>query len=166
MDVAPAAVEVAVVTGAVVQGSCMQQYAAAAAWVRQQAACIGGAAGGGRRGHDRNGLQAASVHAAAGGGCGVCAIACSGAACLRQHAAAAACVWQRVGAASSTIAMEDSDGSQRRWRCKEQRLTATSCYCVEFSHRHCAQGNSWKFAKDILYSFQTYSSYYLTKKLI
>ncbi len=54
MDVAPAAVEVAVVTGAVVQGGCMQQYAAAAAWVWQQAVCIGGATGGGRRGHDRN----------------------------------------------------------------------------------------------------------------
>jgi hypothetical protein len=34
---------------------------------------------------------------------------------------------QRVGAASSTIAMDDSDGSRRRWRRKEQRLTATSC---------------------------------------
>jgi hypothetical protein len=34
---------------------------------------------------------------------------------------------ERVGAASSTIAMEDSGGSQQRWRCKEQRLTATSC---------------------------------------
>ncbi len=33
MDVAPAAVEVAVVTGAVVQGACVQQYAAAVAWV-------------------------------------------------------------------------------------------------------------------------------------
>ncbi len=32
MDVAPAAAEVAVVTGAVVQGACVQQYAAAAAW--------------------------------------------------------------------------------------------------------------------------------------
>ncbi len=32
-----------------------------------------------------------------------------------------------MGAASSTIAMEDSDGSRRRWRRKEQRLTATSC---------------------------------------
>ncbi len=45
MDVAPAAVEEAVVTGAVVQGVCMQQYAAAAAWVWQRAACVGGAAG-------------------------------------------------------------------------------------------------------------------------
>jgi hypothetical protein len=35
MDVAPAAAEVAVVTEAVVQGACMQEYAAAAAWVRQ-----------------------------------------------------------------------------------------------------------------------------------
>ncbi len=54
MDVAPAAAEVAVVTGAVVQGTCVQQYAAAVAWVHQQAACVGGAAGGGGRGHDRN----------------------------------------------------------------------------------------------------------------
>ncbi len=44
---------------------------------------------------------------------GVCATACSGS--------------KRMGAASSTIAMEDSDGSRRRWRRKEQRLTATSC---------------------------------------
>ncbi len=35
MDMAPAAAEVAVVTGAVMQGACVQQYAAAAAWVRQ-----------------------------------------------------------------------------------------------------------------------------------
>jgi hypothetical protein len=28
------------------------------------------------------------------------------------------------------------------------------------------QGDYWKFAKDVLYSSQTYSSYYLTKKLI
>jgi hypothetical protein len=55
MDVAPAVAEVAVVTGAVVQGACVQQYAAAAAWVRQRAACIGRAAGSGGRGHDRNG---------------------------------------------------------------------------------------------------------------
>ncbi len=32
MDVAPAVAEVAVVTGAVVQGACGQQYAAAVAW--------------------------------------------------------------------------------------------------------------------------------------
>jgi hypothetical protein len=105
--------EVAVVTGAVVQEACMQQYAAAAAWVWQQAACIGGAAGGGRQGHNRNGWQAASVRAAAGSGCGVCAIACSGS--------------ERVGAASSTIAIEGSDGSRQRWQRKKQQLTATSC---------------------------------------
>jgi hypothetical protein len=35
MDVAPAVAEVAVVTGAVVQGTCVQQYAAAAVWVWQ-----------------------------------------------------------------------------------------------------------------------------------
>jgi hypothetical protein len=68
MDVAPAAAEVAVVTGAVVQGACMQLYAAAAAWVWQQAACVAGYAGVGGRGHDRNGWQAASVHAAVGSG--------------------------------------------------------------------------------------------------
>jgi hypothetical protein len=48
-------------------------------------------------------------------------------ACVQQCAAAMACVWQRGGAASSTIAMEDSDGSRRRWQRKEQQLTATSC---------------------------------------
>ncbi len=50
MDVAPAVAEVAVVTGAVVQGACMQQYAAAAArcgskqhaLVEPQAAADGG----------------------------------------------------------------------------------------------------------------------------
>ncbi len=106
MDMAPAAAKVAVVMGAVVQGGCTQQYAAAAVWVWQRAACIGGAAGGGRRGHDCNGWQAASVRAAVGSGCGVCATACNGAACVRQCAVAAAGVWQQVRAASSTIAMK------------------------------------------------------------
>jgi hypothetical protein len=106
MDVAPAAAEVAVVMGAVVQGGCVQQYAAAAAWVWQRAPCIGGAAGGGRRGHDCNGWQAASVRAAVGSGCGMHATVCSKAACVRQRAVAAACVWQRVRVASSTIAMK------------------------------------------------------------
>jgi hypothetical protein len=87
MDVVPVAAEVAVVTGAVVQGACMQQYAAAAAWVRQQAACVGGAAGSGGRGHDRNGWQAASLRAAVGSGCGMRATACSGVVCVRQRAA-------------------------------------------------------------------------------
>ncbi len=82
MDVAPAAVEVAVVTGAVVQGACMQQYAAVVALVRQQAGCVGGAAGGGGWGHDCNGWQATSVRAAAGSGCGMRATACSGAVCV------------------------------------------------------------------------------------
>ncbi len=86
---APAAAEVAVVTGAVVQEACKQTYAAAVAWVRQQAACVGGAAGSGRGGHNCNGWQAASVRAAAGSGCGLRATACSGAACVQQHAAAA-----------------------------------------------------------------------------
>ncbi len=97
MDVAPAAAEVAMVTGAVVQGACVRQYAAAAAWVQQQAACVGGAAGGGRRGHDCNGWQAASVRAAVGRGCGVHATACSGAACVRQRAAAAS-KWEQPAA--------------------------------------------------------------------
>jgi hypothetical protein len=88
MDMAPVAAEVAVVTGAVVLGACVQQYAAAAAWVQQQAACVGGAAGGGGRGHNCNGWQAASMRAAAGSGCGVRATACSRATCVRQHAAA------------------------------------------------------------------------------
>ena len=127
MDVLPAVAMVAVVIGAVVQGLCVQQYAAVAAWVWQQAACVGGAASGGRWGHDCNGWQAASVCAAAGSGCSVHATACSGAACVRQRAVVAACVWQWVGAASSTIAIGDSDGSGRRWRRKGQRLTATSC---------------------------------------
>ncbi len=83
MDVAPAAAEVAVVTGSVVQGACMQLYAAAAAWVRQQAACVAGAIGGGGRGHNRNGWQAASVRVTVGSRCGVqrggvCAAKCSG----------------------------------------------------------------------------------------
>jgi hypothetical protein len=89
MDVAPAAVEEAVVTGAGVQGVCVQQYAAVAAGVWKQAACVGGAAGGGGQGHDRNRWQAASMRAAAGSGCGVHVTACSQAACVQQHAAAA-----------------------------------------------------------------------------
>ena len=97
MDVAPAAAEVAVVMGAVVQEACMQQYAAAAAWVRQQAACVGGAAGGSGRGHNCNGWQAASVRAAAGSGCGVRATACSRAACVQQHAVAAS-RWEQPAA--------------------------------------------------------------------
>jgi hypothetical protein len=101
MDVAPAAAEVAVVTGAVVQEACVQQNAAVAAWVRQQAMCVGGAAGGaaggGGRGHDRNGWQAASMHAAVGSGCGVRATACSKAACVQQRAAAAS-GWEQPAA--------------------------------------------------------------------
>ncbi len=97
MDVAPAAAEVAVVTGAVVQGVCMQQYAAVAAWVQQRAACVGGATGGGGQGHNCNRWQAASVHAAVGSGCGVHATACSGAACVQQHAAAAS-GWEQPAA--------------------------------------------------------------------
>jgi hypothetical protein len=66
MDVAPAAVEAAVVMGAVVEVACVQQYAAVAVWVQQQAACVCAAAGGGGRGSDCDGRQAASVHAAVG----------------------------------------------------------------------------------------------------
>ncbi len=106
MGVAPAAAEVAVVTGAVVQGGCVQQYAAAAVWVWQQAVCVGGAAGGGGWGHNYNGWQAASVRVAVGSGCGMHATACSRAACVRQCAVAAVCVWQQVRAASSTIEMK------------------------------------------------------------
>ncbi len=97
MDVAPAAAEVAVVTGAVVQVACVQQYAAAAAWVRQRAACIGEVAGSGGRGHNRNGWQIASVRAAAGSRCGVRATACSRAACVRQRAVAAS-GWEQPAA--------------------------------------------------------------------
>ncbi len=97
MDVAPAVAEVAVVTGAVVQGACVQQHAAAAAWVQQRTACIGGAAGSGGRGHNRNGSQAASVRAAAVSRCGMHAMACSGVACVRQHAAAAS-GWEQPAA--------------------------------------------------------------------
>jgi hypothetical protein len=95
--VAPAVAEVVVVTGAVVQGACVQQYAAVMVWVRQRAACVGGAAGGGGQGHDCNGWQAASVRAAVGSRCGVRAIACSGAACVQQHAAAAS-GWEQPAA--------------------------------------------------------------------
>jgi hypothetical protein len=97
MDVAPAAVELAVVTGAVVQGACVQQYAAAAAWVQQLAACVGGVAGGGGRGHNHNGWQAASVHVAAGSRCGMHSTACSGAAYVQQRAAAV-CGWEQPAA--------------------------------------------------------------------
>ncbi len=97
MDLTPAAAEVAVATGAVMQGAWVQQYAAAAVWVRQQAACVGGAAGGGGRGHNRNGWQAASVRAAVGSGCGVHATACSRAACVQQRAVAAS-GWEQPAA--------------------------------------------------------------------
>ncbi len=123
MDVAPAAAEMAVVTGAVVQGACMQQYAAAAAWVQQQAACIGGAAGGGRQGHNCK-WMAGSQHACGSGQRMWCA--CNSV--QQSRVCATACIGsKRVRAASNTIAMEDSDGSRRRWRRKEQRMTATSC---------------------------------------
>ncbi len=78
MDVAPAAAEVAVEVGAVVEAACVQQYAAVAAWVRQQAACVCAAAGSGSQGNDRDGRQAASMRAAVGSRCGVHATAYSG----------------------------------------------------------------------------------------
>jgi hypothetical protein len=78
MDVAPAAVEAAVETGAVVEAACVQQYAAAAAWVRQQTACVCVAAGNSGWGNDCDGQHAASVHAAVGSGCSVHVTACSG----------------------------------------------------------------------------------------
>ncbi len=78
MDMAPAAAEAAVETGAVVEAVYMQQYAAVAAWVRQQAACVCAAAGGGGRGNDCNGWQTASVYATVGSECGLHATARSG----------------------------------------------------------------------------------------
>jgi hypothetical protein len=114
MDVAPAAAEVAVMMGAVVQGACVQQYAAAAAWVRQQAACVGGAAGSGRRGHNPNGWQAASVRAAASSGCGVHVTVCTRAACVRQRAAAAR-GWEQPAARLQwkTVMVAGRDGSAK-----------------------------------------------------
>ncbi len=75
MDVAPAAAEVAVVTGAVVQGACMQQYAAVAAWVSKQRVLV-------------------ELQAAADGG----TIAMDGRqpACMRQRAVDVACVQQHA----------------------------------------------------------------------
>ncbi len=78
MDVAPAAAEVAVEAGAVVEVACVQQYAAAVAWVRQQAVCMCAAACGGGQGNDCDGQHAASVRAAVGSGCGMHVTACSG----------------------------------------------------------------------------------------
>jgi hypothetical protein len=78
MDVAPAAAEVAVEVGAVVEAACVQQYAAAAVWVRQRAACVCAAAGSGGRGNDCDRWHAASMRAAVGSGCGMHATACSG----------------------------------------------------------------------------------------
>ncbi len=97
MDVAPAAAEVAVVTGAVVQGACMQQYAAAAAWVRQQAACV--------------------PQAAADGG----TIAMDGRqpACVRQRAADVACVQQRAAEwrVCDSMQWQQADGSSQQHDC-------------------------------------------------
>jgi hypothetical protein len=99
MDVAPAAVEVAVVMVEVVQGACVQQYAAAAAWVRQQAACVGGAAGNGGWGHDRNGWQPASMRAAVGSGC----------AWVQQRAAE----WR----VCDSVQRQQADGSSQQHNC-------------------------------------------------
>ncbi len=98
MDVAPAAAEMAVVMGAVVQKACMQQYAAVAAWVWQQAAWIGGAAGGGGRGHDRNGWQPA---------------------CVQQQAVDVACVQQRAAErhVCDSMQRQQADGSSQQHDC-------------------------------------------------
>ncbi len=118
MDVAPAAVEVAVEVGAVVEAACVQQYAAAAAWVQQRAACVCAAAGGGGRGNDPDGWQAASVRVAVGRGSSVRATACSGGSVCaaaggsgRQHLQ-----WDIVMAAASR---RHNCNGQWRWRqCK------------------------------------------------
>ncbi len=87
-----AAAEVAVVTGA-----------GGAKGVRAVVCSSGGvgaaarAAGSGGWGHDCNGWQAASVRAAVGSRCGMHATACSRAACVRQHAAAAS-GWEQPAA--------------------------------------------------------------------
>ncbi len=90
IDVALAAAEAAVEAGAVMEVVCMQQYAAAAVWVRQRAACVCAAGGGGGWGNDHDGRQAASVHAAMGSKCGMCATACS---CGSMCAAASGSGW-------------------------------------------------------------------------
>ena len=101
MDVVPAAAEMAVKAGAVVELACMQQYAAAAVWVLQRAVCVCAAAGGGGQGNDRkDGRQPVCMRQWA-----------ANEACMRQHAAASTCVRKRAGAAGSTIAMGDSNGS-------------------------------------------------------
>ncbi len=66
-------------------------------WMAGSQHGVGGAAGSGGWGHDCNGWQAASVTAAAGSGCGLRATACSGAACVRQCAAAAS-GWEQPAA--------------------------------------------------------------------
>ncbi len=96
MDVAPAAAEEAVVTEQWCKGhahsSTQQPWRGCGskqrALVEPQAAV---------EGHDCNGWQAASVRVAAGSGCGVHATACSGAACVQQHAAAAS-GWEQPAA--------------------------------------------------------------------
>ncbi len=110
MDVAPAAAEAAVKAGAEVEAACVQQYAAAAAWVLKRAVCVCVAAGSSSQGNDRkDGRQPACMRQWV-----------ANEACMQQHAAASACFWQWAGAAGSTIAMGDSNGSgqpvaQLRW---------------------------------------------------
>jgi hypothetical protein len=123
MHVAPAAAEVAVVTGAVVEAACKRVCSSRQQWrhgcgskqrvcVRQQAVAARGTIA-------MDGRQPACVRKQAADVACVrqCAMA---AAWVQQRAAVAACVRQRAGAAGSTIAMGDSDGSgqpvaQLRW---------------------------------------------------
>ncbi len=124
MDVAPAATEVAVEAGPVVEAVCVQQYAAVAAWVRQQAACVCAAASGGGQGNECNGWQAASVHAAVSSRCGVGATVCSSGSvcaaadgCVRQHDCNGIQGWQQP--TGGTIAM----GSSGSGRAKDGGMT-------------------------------------------
>ena len=98
MDVAPAAAEVAVVTGAVVQGVCMQQYAAAAALVIKQRALVE--------------LQAAADRGS---------IAMDGRqpACVRQWAADVACMQQRAVErhVCDSVRQQRADGSSQQHDC-------------------------------------------------
>ncbi len=119
MDMASAAVEVAVEAGAVVEVVCMQQNAAVEAWVQQQAACVCAAAGGGSRGNDRDGWQAARVCAAVGSRCGVHATACNGSSMYAaaggsdwQHDCNGIQCWQRP--AGGTIAMGSGGGGSAK----------------------------------------------------
>ncbi len=98
MDVAPAGAEVAVVTGAVVQGACVQQYAAAAAWVSKQHALV-------------------EPQAAADGG----TIAMDGRqpACMWQRAADVACMQQHAAErrVCGSVQRQQAGGSSQQYDC-------------------------------------------------